>query len=316
MQYSMVHPIIVITTLLLSTTLIAGSDNEEEAPMDHTVRFGFWLPILSDINPNDAKIVTKVWLESWGKNSGAFDTTETELYTNFATLRNAFRNGEIHMGMVHTMDYFNLESDHIVTSAFSYVRSTGIGEAYVLLVHQDSLYGELADLRGKTIMTKKSGWDMITHLWIDTLLLEQGLPTAERFFAKVSFKVKPSQSLLPLFFRQTDACIVTKAEFDVMAELNPQVGQMLRIIAQTTQMPPIIMCFSTSAQARKRKFVIETIPNVHKHAHVQQIFTIHRVDRLSMVTPEDLAPVRLLSERYQRACEQTGVAPVLLRGEP
>ena len=68
--------------------------------------------------------------------------------------------------------------------------------------------------------------------WLDIALFNDGCrPVAE--FCRVEQNKKLTKVVLPVFFRQNDACVVTRRGFKTMSELNPQVGQQLRVLASS-----------------------------------------------------------------------------------
>ena len=51
---------------------------------------------------------------------------------------------------------------------------------------------------------------------------------------------KPSQAILPVFFKQAEAALVTRATFDTAVELNPQLGAALRTLSRSPQLIPAV----------------------------------------------------------------------------
>ena len=51
--------------------------------------------------------------------------------------------------------------------------------------------------------------------------------------ARIKEAQKPSQALMPVFFRQADACVASRHYFEVNSELNPQIQRELMSISNS-----------------------------------------------------------------------------------
>ena len=76
--------------------------------------------------------------------------------------------------------------------------------------------------------------------WVESLVNTIHLGPSDRFFAGVTPNGKLSRTVLPVFFGQVDACLVTQSGFQTMCELNPQLAVTLRALATS---PPYITSF-------------------------------------------------------------------------
>src|SRR6185369_7062487 len=98
-------------------------------------------------------------------------------------------------------------------------------EEYLLLVHQDSNFGNLASLRGRDLLYYDNPVMCLSFPWLETVLASEGIPSATNFFHAEVPKLKVSSAALPVFFRTADACLVNRRAFETLVELNPQVGR-------------------------------------------------------------------------------------------
>ena len=62
-------------------------------------------------------------------------------------------------------------------------------------------------------------------VWLSTILEEGHCGSSDQFFGSVTTDTKVSRVVLPVFLGQADACLTSKAGFDTMCELNPQVAK-------------------------------------------------------------------------------------------
>ena len=66
------------------------------------------------------------------------------------------------------------------------------------------------------------------------------LPVSAQFFGKVTHVTKPSQAILPIFFRPSGAALVTHAQLNLAVELNPQLANNVRVLAFSPMMIPAV----------------------------------------------------------------------------
>ena len=69
---------------------------------------------------------------------------------------------------------------------------------------------------------------------------EKHLGPAENYFGSLITDTKVSRVVLPVFFGQADACLVSRRGFEAMCELNPQLATDLTAIATS---PLMVLCF-------------------------------------------------------------------------
>ena len=79
-------------------------------------------------------------------------------------------------------------------------------------------------------------WD-----WLELQLAAAGLGAPESFFGPVTPLPKVSRAVLPVFFRQVDACLVTRRGYEMMGEMNPQVLTKLRVLAASPKLIPVVV---------------------------------------------------------------------------
>jgi phosphonate transport system substrate-binding protein len=115
-------------------------------------------------------------------------------------------------------------------------------------------------------------------------LLKAGLGQTAQFCSRTIQGVKLSQTVLPVFFRQFDACVVTRRGFQVMSELNPQVGQQLKILASSPSMVPVAFLFRADYSDPAKDRIIKEIQGVHSTIAGQQVLTLFQCESLKVLS--------------------------------
>ena len=243
-------------------------------------RIAFSAGILGEVNRNDATAAILVW--------GQIVTGQRKLRTEAIPmvfdgsdeLFSALQDGTIDAATVLTEEYFA----HPLTAApdglFLGSKGGKITEQYVLLVRQGGTIQDIASLKGHSLELHQSPRTSLAPAWLDTLLALHKLGLLEDLFSKTTRLDKVSRVINRLFFRQSDACVVTREAFETAAELNPQVGKELRVLATSGEVVPSFFFFRAGLAPGLRKALEEAVLNVHTTAPGKQAMTVFQLERL------------------------------------
>ncbi len=191
--------------------------------------------LLGDVNENDARAALRSWADVVSTMVGTRVDYEQNFLATPTQLLECMRKGTVTSVACTTPDYLPLAP--YMDNKVVLVEVNGVGYEYVLLVNSASSIRRLADLRGKSLGLFKSATTCLAMNWVETLLNASNLGPSDRFLAAVTANPKLSRTVLPVFFRQSDACLVTRSGFSTMCELNPQLNKALRVLAAS---PPYI----------------------------------------------------------------------------
>ncbi len=155
-------------------------------------------------------------------------------------------------------------------------------EEYVVLVHRDSGINELAELRGKNVLVGLGANYKIAQMWLDVILLQRGLPAAQSMLHTIRRVNKPAQAVFPVFFRQSDGCVVARRTFETMVELNLQVGEQLKSLARSPGFLPDLMCFRTQYDEATKNLILDSALRLHTKVEGQQMQGLFRVEQIGL----------------------------------
>jgi ABC-type phosphate/phosphonate transport system substrate-binding protein len=283
--------------LLCLTAPLRKAVATEPAPL----RFGFSSQIFFEVNETDARAALKVWAQTLGAERGIPVDPALEIMSGTEAIKHALLDRKIDAVSLTTFETWAL---HRVVplgpTIILPIISGNTTEEYVLLVHRDNPALGLADLRGKNVAVFGLNRAMMAEVWMETELLANNLGPADTFWSRIDHASKLSRVVLPVFFRKMDACVVTRTGFRTMSELNPQVGQQLKILAQS---PPLLgghLCFRADLDSPYLARFIEGIGHlVGTPAGRQSLFLFH-TDQLVARPISDLDDSFALLDRHER----------------
>lgn len=244
------------------------------------VRIGFSVGVLGDVNENDAMAAVRVWAQALAQERGIPADPQPKILRGLSEIESALTNHAIECINLTTEEYAALHGRYGLETLIVAVKRNVITEQYVLLVPRASQVQRLADLRGRKLGMLRSSRASLAPMWLDTLLAQEKLGRAADFFSQIEPASKITKVVLPVFFHQLDACVVTRSGFDTMIELNPQTGQQLRVLAISPAMVPEEFCFRSDYRSPLRAKLLTEFTQWHTSAAGKQILTLFQSDSL------------------------------------
>lgn len=268
----------------------------EPAPL----RFGFSAEAFVDVNETDTRAALKIWAQTLGSERGIPVDGLVEIYANTDAMKEALLSRKVDAVTMMTAQFWALRQVvPLGPIILGFVRGVET-EEYVLLVHRDSPFAQPADLRGRSVNLLLGSRASLARPWLECTLLEGHLGPFGDFFGKISPVGKLTKAVLPVFFRQTDACVVTREGFRTMSELNPQVGRQLRVLMSSAPLVPVVFCFRGDLQSRYRDKLISEIQRVATSPAGRQTLALFQSEQLIARPISDLDDACALLDRHER----------------
>ena len=295
---------------LAGAPLIAAVDDETTAdPSLYTIRVGLSDRAFSDVNFNDATAAYGVFIKNLARARGYEANVETEVFSDPAAFRAALHRSTaiLNICSISAWDYLLFDPPSHLIPSMVVMNGDQHGRRYVVLTRRSGGLDTLADLQGQTLNQLSTTMGGAPEVWLDTVLLEAGLPLPLGHFGSIKSVLRASNAILPVFFGKTGACLVDEPSFELMRELNPQVGKTLQVIARSDVYTDVIMCISEQSwpTPAHRTDLIESLPHLGEHPSGRQVLTLFKVTQLVPFTESDLATVRALRTRWLAIREST-----------
>lgn len=290
-----------VTGAVLLALLWTGHARPAELKRD-TLRIGLTQSRFAGMNRNDMEASFKAFMATVGRKRGYELQPIVTVFEDNASFDAAIKNKTLNLAIIDAWHFVSSGVEEWMEPVCVPVPKDKVGRGYLILTRRGNDLGSLADLRGREIISLELGSSTMGRAWLDTLLLTNGLGHCAEFFSRVDTTSKPSAAVLPVFFGKKHACLVDTLGFEVMKELNPQMGVTLRAVASSDVFVDTVTCLAregwTSGQFRRD--VAETLCELHLDAPGRQIMTLFKITKLVPYERSHVESVRRLKAQYDQ----------------
>ncbi len=248
-------------------------------------------------NEGDARLAMQAWRDTVVKQSGFLVDFHV---SPMPSLVRELREHQVDGFTLTTLEFLDVQKYAGPSLLMDEAYISG-GDEYLLLVNGDSSIGTLAELRHKSLNVYDNPKMCLAAIWLQSLLVSSKLGTSEEFFGRPSPISKLSKVVLPVYFRQVDACLVTRRGFSTMCELNPQLGHKLRVMASSPKLVTSFMAFHKDTPAAALQRCEAALVGLHKTVAGQQALTLFESSRLVQTDISTLRTTLDLIRTYDRA---------------
>ena len=289
---------------MLCLLLLAWLPIPAQAPARPSLLFqiGFSRASFLELNPRDVESSFKVLVETIARKHGYETKAELHIYDTSADFEAAMKRGEIKLAAIGAWEYSGMDISASMEPAFVHVEQDRPMKEYLLLTRRDSGLNTVHDLKGKDVVLLESTICLLASPWLDVLLAEENLGPRESFFRKVEVVRKSTAAVLPVFFGNRQACVVDRIGFQVLAEMNPQVGATLQTVASSPPYVSSILCLSRKGwpSEQYREDLHAALRDLHLEPEGRQILMLFKIDRLEPFKESYLGSLKELRTKYKR----------------
>lgn len=290
----------------LTPPLLRAGETATVHQDERSVRFCISSRMFREVNENDARASVKAYAKQLAESRGFSADAKPIIFTGITELTKLLSAGAVDLVSMPTQEFLGL-AENLVTGPFLISVMNGSDyEEYVLLVRADSGVEALSDLKGRRMLVLDNLQGSLASLWLEVLLDSQALAPPAKFFGRVTRPNKTSQTVLPVFFHQGDACVITRQGFALMGELNPQVTKQLRVLATSPQVVPHLTCFRVGLDSSIKVKIFAAVVDANAATAGKQLFTIFQCDRVEERPLSRLESTRELVAACARLRSKTG----------
>ena len=234
-----------LAALLMLLCAVAPAAPAPAAPAE--LRLGYVEYFLPGVDRKDVALAVQMWARRYVETERGLGV-RLSAFSSRGEIRAALLSGQLDVVHLPTVDYLLLSREMDLKPFGVPVTDGEFGERYVLVVPRGSGVTRIGQLRGARLLVQalSAGPESLPLRWVERQLRDQGRPVAARHFSGVEYEVQASRVLLPVFFGQAPACVITERSLRTMIEMNPQVGAQLERIAVSPPLIDFVMCLAPS----------------------------------------------------------------------
>jgi len=266
-------------------------------PEEAVLRFGIDRGMFRDLNRNDAEVAIAAYTKTAGDEFGV--KARVVVIEGIQSLLDALRKNEVDLVNIPAEWLPEIPGEYLEGPIFVSKVNDQVTEQFVLLVRDSGSIHRLEDLRGRSVIVSSDVRSTLIPVWLEVLFREEGLATPPSVFGTLSSTQKPSQAVLPVFFGKFDACVVARAVWDVMGELNPQVKKQLRAIAESPLVITGLAVFRKGTPQALKLQVLKLVDSSQGTPAFKQILTLFRISGVAAVPDSILDNTRQLMVKNQ-----------------
>lgn len=223
-----------------------------------------------------------------------------KVFENSDDLANAIARKELNSFFGSPVEFFKSESRFLKAPLAGAIFGEKSKAKIFLVVRNDSGIESLQQLKGKKLSAHNLIIDDLIGLYLETLLLERGLPPMERFFSEILYSETSNRAFVDLFFKKVDASIMTERQYEVASELNPQLRKQTKIIESSEPYLIFIAALTKETPKEVAEIIKHNLYNIHKTPKGRHILNLMRMHSFVEVSISDLDNLRALLEKNKR----------------
>lgn len=284
-----------ILLIVLTTPQIQAENRENEQSFIKEIRLATVQDIYSSINHHDARTALELIMQKTiAKKSYAYKVQMHFIDPAMNNIVEDLQGGGYHFITLSGLDYFAYRDTLNLNPILIPTKTDQPTENLVLLARKDQTLSTMAEKPERTLLIETGRSGDLSKLWLDTRIPVEGFPQSDFFFTEIRRVKKPNRAVIPVFFNQADACVVTQNAFDILNDLNPQIGRRLKVLFRSKGLVRMMVCATQKPNPKDIEAFVKESVNIEHNPDTQQAMTIIQMKRFLQVNPGDLEATQKL----------------------
>lgn len=271
------------------------------AQTDHPpIRVAVSMDTLAGANVNDARAAYRVWIGQVAQSlSIRHAEILDEVFIPSARLLQMIRQGQVDCFGLTAVEY--AKAIDLIDPENMEVEDCALnGLEMLLLVHRESPVKSLADLKGVRLMVHHHRDTTLVQAWLAVELARQGLGGYEQFFGGEQLKDKVGEVVLPVFFHREQAAVISRQAFSTAAELNPQLGRDLRVLAVSPRNIPVGFFFRKNCNQQDKLDFQRAMDKLATVPAGRQVMALYQTTRFMLRPCSVMGPTLEMIRQYDK----------------
>jgi len=299
--YKYAHSFALALLCCLAWCTASGAETARSGVSDreNTIIYGYSSQLFHDVDPKDLTGLIEIFARMTERKMKSGLKTSVVVYKSLSATEKALSRGEVDVLVMIPEEFASLRTTYRLEPILSADYGDHFYNELLLLVREGSGITEIGQLRGKRLLIDVGQQGTIPMKWLDSLLTARLSSNAKGFFGSIDENSKSSKVIMPVFFGQVDACLVSRNSYNISAELNPQLGRQLRVLEQSPGFVTGIIAVRKGLEKAKRDATVKVLTEMYTDPKGKQIMSLFRINRLVPFMPEHIVSVTKVIREHQ-----------------
>ena len=253
-----------------------------------------------NINSKEAQVALKFNVRKRTDTKFPNSVPQIEVIPDVETGAKMINSGKLHSLSLTGLDYVMLRKLADVEPLFISTKTQEPVDAYVLIADNHLNLKKLALQKERKLIVESDLRPNIGELWLNTVLWNNGYKESELFFSSIRAGDTPMRIVLPVFFGQAEAGLLSESAFNIMVKLNPQIGEKLTVLLRSPGFVNVVTCVPRQINKDIRDVLLdESLDLVNQDYGKQLLLVFHLKNNISFKN-EYLEETEKLFDLYEK----------------
>jgi len=269
--------------LPFSYTVIA-----EEKPHLDIFNIGFYYPSINAVvSRTDFDIAVDIWIKEF-KFAIDIQQTNVRLFDHIENMKTAFDNRELDLIVAPPLLIATNFDLNTLRDGFAGTSTTGEPYDIVVLTRKDSHIKTIGDVKNKRLVLPEN--DELAKAFLNSLVIPVFDKPYYQVFSSNLYFLKQNQIIHQLFFDKADVGVAFLETFNLMADLNPQIKDKIKILNQFPIKSPNYCFFHHQFSDAIREQFISRALELNNHIRSQEILINFNMATITACPVDSLQP--------------------------
>ena len=260
------------------------------------IHFGYGSDAMNKYNKKETMIAMEVWIQEIMQ--GDKDKVYFTFYDDSQKMAKEFEAAKLDMVVTYGLEFVKyFDKSQLISSVTGGSKNPQL-DNFVLLVDKESSKEEFLALKNPKIAVPAD--EEISKIYVKHYFLKN---TKKENIDFVNAS-KHQEAIFKLFFKNVDAALVSQKSFLFAEELNPQIGQNLKVIEYSSITSRGFAFFRKSMDEKVREKIIAKALALNSTNRGRQILDVFQTEEIIESTLDELSPIEQLYSDYKKLKKQ------------